>query len=70
MRVAFGGKQLVVSLSSIGPECRLSAAESLAAFTDGQQRLARVNLRLASRQERANRETVALLNGASRLRTP
>jgi hypothetical protein len=70
MRVAIGGKQLIVSLSSVGSECRLSAAESLAAFTDGQRRLARVHSMREFSHDRASRETAALLNGASRLRTP
>jgi hypothetical protein len=70
MRVAIGGKQLVVSLSSIGSECRLTAAESLAAFTDGQRRAAKVHLLREFSHDRVSRETAALLNGASRLRTP
>lgn len=70
MRIAVGGKQLIVSVSSVGSECRLTAAESLAAFTCGQRRLARVNSMRASANERAHLETIALLNGASRLRTP
>lgn len=70
MKLAFAGKQLVVSISDVCAECRLTAAESLAAFKDGQRRLERVNSMRASSRDRALRESDALLNGAARLRTP
>ena len=70
MRVAIGGKQLIVSLSSVEPGRLAGAVESLAASAEGQRRLTRVYLRREFSHDRASRETAALLNGASRLRTP
>ncbi len=70
MRIAIGRKQLIVSLSEVCSECRSTAAESLAAFTSRQRRLARLTSRQTFTNERARREISAQLNGAARLRTP
>ena len=70
MRIAFGRKQLIVSLSDVCSECRLTAAESLAAFKSRQRTMACATSRQTFAHERARREISAQLNGAARLRTP
>ena len=70
MRIAIGGKQLTVSLSDVGSECHLTAAESLAAVKSRQRAMARATSRQTFSNDRARREINAQLNGAARLRTP
>jgi hypothetical protein len=70
MKIAIGRKQLIVSFSDVCTECRLTAAESLAAFTSRQETVARATSRQRFADDRARREISAQLNGAARLRTP